>query len=131
MASNRVIEVLALADALWFLPRPARRPIADKLHGLGVRIHPELATLFVEDTGPANLAAAMPQHVVAMDKTRGLAVLRDMATQAGDRNLADLADRIEAATTDDQITAERDRLAPHIPDVLKTIEDNLADGDTQ
>ena len=30
-----------------------------------------------------------------------------------------------------EMKAERDRLAPHIPDVLKTIEDNLADGDTQ
>ncbi len=128
---QRVLEVLAIADVLWFVPRPARRPIADKLHGLGLRRHPELATLTVETPGPAHLANVTPQHVVAIDKQQGLATLRGMANQTGDRYLADLADRIEDATTEQEIAAERARLAPNIPTSIKTVEDHLGHaGDT-
>jgi hypothetical protein len=123
--SQRIMEVLALADVLWFLPRPARRPIADKLHGLGVRVHPQLATLKVETEGPAHLSNVAPQHVVAIDKKQGLQVLRGMADQTGDGYLADLADRIEDADTEQKMAAERARLAPKIPASLKTVEDHL------
>lgn len=123
--SQRVMEVMALADVLWFVPRPARRPIADKLHGLGVRVHPELATLQVETPGPKQFANITPQHVVAIDKTKGLEFLRGAAEQTGDRNLADLADRIEAADTEEKMAAERARLAPQIPDAVRLVGEHL------
>ncbi|OCB59149.1 hypothetical protein A5722_05185 [Mycobacterium vulneris] len=119
------MEVMALADVLWFVPRPARRPIADKLHGLGVRVHPELATLQVETPGPKQFANITPQHVVAIDKTKGLEFLRGAAEQTGDRNLADLADRIEAADTEEKMAAERARLAPQIPDAVRLVGEHL------
>ncbi|OCB42139.1 hypothetical protein A5721_28940 [Mycobacterium vulneris] len=119
------MEVMALADVLWFVPRPARRPIADKLHGLGVRVHPELATLQVETPGPKQFANITPQHVVAIDKTKGLEFLRGAAEQTGDPNLADLADRIEAADTEEKMAAERARLAPQIPDAVRLVGERL------
>lgn len=134
MASERsakALEVMALADVLWFLPRPARRPIADKLHGLGVRVHPELATLQVETPGPKQFANVSPQHVVALSKDNGVEFLRGAAAQTGDRNLADLADRIEDADTEEKIAAERARLAPLIPESLKMVTEHLDNADPE
>lgn len=49
--SDRVREVRELADDLFFMPAPARREVADKMHGLGWRKHDELATLEIERVG--------------------------------------------------------------------------------
>lgn len=120
--SQRVTEVRALAEGLWFLPRPARAPIADKLHGLGYRRHPELATLKVETEGPREFANIAPQHVVKMDqidRDAGIEFLR------GSGN-TELADRIESAQTEEQRAAERARLAPKIPESIKIAEEQLA-----
>lgn len=112
MASNttttRVFEVRALAKALWFLPPPARAPIADKLHGLGVRIHPELATLQLERQGPAMMGEHAAQEPVKIDREAGLRFLRG----SGNADLSELADRIEAADTPEKMAAEADRLRP-------------------
>lgn len=123
--SPRILEVLALADVLWFLPRPARRAIADKLHGLGVRLHPELATLKVETPGPKQFANITPQHVVAIDKDKGLAMLRGMAAQTGSAHLADLADRIADADTPEKVADVGAHLAPVLPDSIKAVTEHL------
>lgn len=119
--SERVSEVKALAERLWFLPAPARAPLADKLHGLGVRVHPELATLRLERDGPKYLGNHAPQRVVKIDNETGLKFLRS----TGDPDLSDLADRIENANTEQDRARERDRLKDRIPDDLKLIEDKL------
>lgn len=67
---DKADEVLALVNVLWFLPPPARTPIADGLHGLGVRVHPELATsVMVTDNTPGlgNHAAKAPMAKQALD----------------------------------------------------------------
>lgn len=117
--SARVVEVRSLAEGLWFLPRPARAPIADKLHGLGYRRHPELATMQIETDGPKEFANVAPQHVVKIDQDTGIQFLRESGNH-------ELADRIEAAQTEKQRAAERDRLAPKIPESLKVAEEQLA-----
>lgn len=114
----RVIEVKALAERLWFLPPPARTPLADKLHGLGVRVHPELAVLKLEREGPKQMGNHAPSRPVKIDKESGIAFLR------GSGN-GDLADRIENANTPEQVAVERDRLAPKIPDNLATLEERI------
>lgn len=106
--SERVSEVRALAQVLWFLPPPARAPIADKLHGLGVRIHPELATLQLERQGPAMMGAHAAQEPVKIDREAGLRFLRG----SGNPNLEQLADRIDAADTPEKMAAEAARLRP-------------------
>jgi hypothetical protein len=77
--SDRIIGVRALAEVLWFLPPPGRKMIADKLYGLGVRVHPELATLALEREGPKELGNHAPMRVVKkasinedMDKLRAM-----------------------------------------------------------
>lgn len=91
--AQRITEVRDLAETLWFLPPPGRRMIADKLHGLGVRVHPELASLQLEREGPKELGNHAPQRVVkksSMDE--GLAALRQINPE--------LAARIDAAKAD-------------------------------
>lgn len=97
--SQRVQEVRTLAETLWFLPPPGRMMIADKLHGLGVRVHPQLATLQLEREGPKELGNHAPQRVVkksSMDE--GMTALRQINPE--------LAARIDAAKADPQM-AER------------------------
>lgn len=116
--TQRVVEVKALAEGLWFLPAPARAPLADKLHGLGYRVHPELAVLRLEREGPKQMGNHAPQHPVKIDTETGLDFLRSTGN-------TDLADRIEAAKTPEQIKVERDRLAPKIPENLAVLEDRI------
>lgn len=56
MATDRVNRVRALAELLDFLPPPARAEHADKLDGLGLRVHPEAA---VPDDEIAAIAAQL------------------------------------------------------------------------
>lgn len=103
--SDRIIEVRALAETLWFLPPPGRRMIADKLHGLGVRLHPELATLVLEREGPKELGNHAPQRVVKkqsmnedLEKLR--AINPTLAARIdGARADPVMAEKIAAATT--------------------------------
>lgn len=91
--AQRITEVRDLAETLWFLPPPGRRMIADKLHGLGVRVHPELASLQLEREGPKELGNHAPQRVVkksSMDE--GMIALRKVNPV--------LAARIDAAKAD-------------------------------
>lgn len=103
--SDRIIEVRTLAETLWFLPPPGRRMIADKLHGLGVRVHPELATHQLEREGPKELGNHAPARVVKkqsmnedMDKLR---LINPALAARIDAARADpvMADKIAAATT--------------------------------
>lgn len=89
--SERVVEVRAIAAVLWFLPPPAKNQIADKLHGLGLRLHAELATLEVQREGPAALGNHAPQTVVSKKSvtTESMDALRAIAP--------DLVEKIEAA----------------------------------
>jgi hypothetical protein len=123
--SPRVLETRAIAEVLWFLPRPARHPIADKLHGLGMRVHPELATLQVETPGGKQFANITPQNVVKIDRESGVKFLREAGQATGSAHLQDLADRIDSADTPEKIAAERVRLAPEAAESLKVVEDQI------
>ena len=98
---DKADEVLALVGVLWFLPPPARTPIAEGMHGLGVRVHPELATsAMVTDSnspGMGNHAAKAPMAKQALDFLR--------ETQP------DLAAKIQVAQQD---PAARARLAAEL-----------------
>ncbi|WP_458317102.1 hypothetical protein [Mycolicibacterium brisbanense] len=130
MASDstaRVFEVRALAQVLWFLPPPARPVIADKLHGLGVRVHPELATLQLERTGPAAMGNHAQQQPVTIDRDTGLRFLRG----SGNPKLQEMADRIEAADTEEKRAAERARLEPLIGDSIRTVTEHVENVDPE
>lgn len=97
---DKADELLALVGVLWFLPPPARTPIAEGLHGLGVRVHSELAT-----------------SVMVTDNTPGLgnhAAKAPMAKQAFkflQETQPDLAAKIQVAQQD---PSERARLAAEL-----------------
>lgn len=94
---TRIDEVRMLAGLLWFLPPPARTEIADKLHGLGMRVHPELATLELERLGPRSLGNHAPTRPVKRTVAEaGLDTLRSVP------GLAEIADAIEAAGTEQE-----------------------------
>lgn len=97
--SQRVVEVRALAEILYFLPAPAKMMIADKMHGLGARVHPELATLELHREGPAELGNHAPQTPVRK------AALRDGMAALAQVNPA-LAARIAAAHDDPERMAQ-------------------------
>lgn len=98
-ASERIREVRDIAATLWFLPPPGRMMIGDKLHGLGVRVHPELATLQLEREGPAELGNHAPQRVVKKTSMQeGMEMLRKI-------NPA-LAAQIDAAKADPEMAAK-------------------------
>jgi hypothetical protein len=129
--SERVLEVRAIASRLWFLPPPARNPIADKLHGLGIRVHPELATLELKREGPAELGNHAPQYPVSKTADQqGMEVLRtvDPALAAkidayhADR---DIAARIRAAKTDAERVQLARELGIDVPDDVFAAVDEL------
>lgn len=101
----RVTEVRAIAELLWFLPPPGRMMIADKLHGLGLRSHPDLATLQLEREGPVQLGNHAPQRVVKKTSVNeDMAALRQINPALAARIDAaradpDIAGRIATATT--------------------------------
>lgn len=83
---------------LWFIPPPGRMMLADKLHGLGIRHHAELATLQLEREGPKALGNHAPQRVVAKSSMQeGLEALRQVNP--------DLVARIDAAKADPDMSA--------------------------
>lgn len=97
--SARVQEVRDLADTLWFLPPPGRRMLADKLHGLGVRVHPELATMQLEREGPKELGNHAPQRVIKKASVDAdLENLRQISPS--------LAAQIDAARNDPEMNAK-------------------------
>jgi hypothetical protein len=96
--SERVVEVRAIAAVLWFLPPPARPQFADKLHGLGLRMHSELATLELFREGPKEMGNHAPQRVVQKTADEhGMDALRQVNP--------DLVARIEAAHADQSVVA--------------------------
>lgn len=123
-STERVFEVRALAQALWFLPPPARAPIADKLHGLGVRIHPELATLQLERTGPASLGNHAQQQPVKIDRDAALRFMRGSG-------MGEMADRIEAADTPEKRAAEAERIKPIAVESLRTVTEHIENVDPE
>lgn len=126
--SQRVQEVRDLAEALWFLPPPGRRMIADKLHGLGVRVHPELATMQLECEGPKELGNHAPQRVIKkasvnedLEKLRqinpGLAAAIDNA-----RSDPEMRARIDAAQTFEERDTIAKSMGINVAEDLKTVE---------
>jgi hypothetical protein len=101
--SARVIEVRALAETLWFLPPPAKGMIADKLHGLGVRVHPEAATLELQREGPKEMGNHAPQTVVKKAPPEVVSGMLDVLRQAN----PDLAERMDAAGGFENLTDEQ------------------------
>lgn len=111
--SDRITEVRELSETLWFLPPPGRRMIADKLHGLGVRVHSDLATLVLEREGPKELGNHAPQRIVqkgSLDEDMAkLRLLNPSLAARIDAARADpeMAQKIDAAKTPE----ERDYIA--------------------
>jgi hypothetical protein len=106
-------EVAAIVGVLWFLPPPARVPIAEGMHGLGVRVHPELATSLVvaeEAPGLGNHAARAP--------------MAKQALQFLEETNPELAARIKAAQTPHAKRALADELRPKIAADIATLQDS-------
>lgn len=91
---DKLGQCVLLSKALWFLPPPARTKIAEGLYGLGVRVHPELATEQLMVAGPAGLGAYRPRSPVSIKVRDNMDVIRQVAPA--------LADRMDAATTETQ-----------------------------
>ena len=100
-------EIAAIADVLWFMPPPARVPVAEGLHGLGVRVHPELATsVMVTDNsaaGMGNHAAKAPiakQALAFLEETNPALAAQIRVAQANpaarERLVTELRDKIGA-----------------------------------
>lgn len=129
--SDRVLEVRAIAALLWFLPPPARNPIADKLHGLGLRAHPELATLELHREGPAELGNHAPQHPVSKTADQqGMEILRSVDPALAEKIDAahanrDIATRIRAAKTDAEKVELARELGIDVPDDVFAAVDEL------
>ena len=89
---SKLDQCAMISQALYFIPPPARAPIAVGLYDLGMRLHPELATKGLVQLGPAGMGAHRRQRLVDVNSQRdGMAFLRD--------NMPALAAKIEAATT--------------------------------
>lgn len=91
--TERAAEVRLIASVLWFLPAPAKGPIADKLHGLGIRMHPELADLTLQREGPDWMGPHAPQTPVRKDVMKQLEEIVEHTDPA-------FAAKIKAAKTD-------------------------------
>jgi hypothetical protein len=92
---EEIDQMVMLSRGLWFLPRPARQPIAKGLYELGFRVHPELATKQVVTDGVPGLANIAPQALVNIQSQReGEHIIRQFAP--------DLAEKMDAATTSAQ-----------------------------
>lgn len=133
--SARVTEVRAIAELLWFLPPPGRMMIGDKLHGLGMRAHPELATLQLEREGPVELGNHAPQRVVKKASVNeGMERLRQinpsLAAQIDAANAnPSVTERIAAATTasDQEAIAKELGIDVDVPAALNTIRNAASD----
>lgn len=129
--SQRVVEVRDIAQTLWFLPPPARREFADKLHGLGVRVHPELATHELLREGPIEMGNHAPQRVVKKTATEeGMDVLRQVNPELAARIDAahadqSVAERIKTAGTDQERVALARQLGLEVPDDIFAEVNNL------
>ncbi|AIT13434.1 hypothetical protein PBI_RONRAYGUN_21 [Mycobacterium phage RonRayGun] len=131
--TQRASEVRAIAAQLWFLPPPARNPIADKLHGLGIRHHAELATLELQRTGPAEMGNHAPLQVVSKTVAQdGMDMLRQVnpglvakiEAAHADQNIAA---RIAACKTDVERVQLARELGMDVPDdVMKAVENLMA-----
>lgn len=106
--SDRVREVRELADDLWLLPPPARREIADKLHGLGWRKHHDLATLEIHRDGPAAMGNHRPAYPVSKKSTSAEAMDMLRTVQP------DLVAKIEAARSREDVLARMADIKPKI-----------------
>lgn len=101
------------------LPAPKLAQWATELvDKFGVRVHPELGSmeLIVDPVGDERAGSLRPQRMVPrIDAGLLLTLLRDTADKTGVADLAELADRIEAANTDDErkaVIADIDRENP-------------------
>lgn len=108
-----------LAKCLWFLPPPARAPIADGLYGLGVRVHPELASKELLADGPPGLGAHLPQRLANIkSRADSMAIIRQINPE--------LADKIDQAETERQKQQLLTEIRQQIPDVIERARQRLA-----
>lgn len=118
---ERLDQGRMLAKALWFLPAPARAEIADGLYGLGVRIHPELATKELQTDDPAGLGAHRRQRLVNITAARSgqdsMAIVRQFAPE--------LAAKIDAAETERQKQDLLAEIGERYPDIIARIDQQL------
>lgn len=108
---ERVDQCRMLAKALWFLPPPSRAKIADGLYGLGVRVHPELATKELLADGPPGLGNHLRQELVSINSDdRLLGFLR--------QHNPELAADIEGATTPQAKAAVMSQIVENHPGLV-------------
>lgn len=108
-----------LGNALWFLPAPARGPLAEGLYELGVRVHPELATKQVLTSGAPGLANHSPRRLVSIkSQEEGMDFIRQFKP--------DLAAKMDAARTDAQKQAVMADIRARAPEVIAQAEQKLA-----
>lgn len=109
-----------LAKCLWFLPPPARAPIADGLYGLGVRVHPELASKELVTEGPAGFGPHRPQRLAKIQsRTDAMDIIRQFNPE--------LAGKLDAAETERQKQDLLAEIRQKIPEVIARAEQRLAE----
>ena len=108
---DRINQCRMLAKALWFLPPPARAQIADGLYGLGVRVHPELATKELLADGPPGLGNHLRQELVSINSDENLLSFLH-------HHNPELAAAIEAATTPEAKRAVLAEIASNHPGLV-------------
>lgn len=116
---ERVAACAALAKVLWFMPPPARAQVAVGLYDLGVRVHPELATKELVTQGPAGMGEHRKQRLTP------IASRDDFMAMVRRFNPA-LADKIDAAQTDEQKRAVAAEIRLRHPEIIANAEQRLA-----
>lgn len=116
---DKVGQCAELSKVLWFMPAPARAQVAVGLYDLGVRVHPELATKELVAQGPAGMGEHRKQRLAPIaSREEFLAMVRHFDPV--------LADKIEAAQTDEQKRAVAAQIRLRHPEIIANAEQRLA-----
>jgi hypothetical protein len=108
---DQLDQCVMLGKLLFFLPPPARAPIAQGLYEMGVRVHPDLATKDVMFTGPPGMGQHRMGRVVDIKTARdGMEVIKQFTP--------DLYDKMQAATTERQKQQVLAEIRQRHPDLI-------------
>lgn len=103
-----------LAKVLQFLPPPARKMYATALYDLGVRVHPELATRQQLVIGGMPITGDQPR----VGRNADMALVREWAPA--------LADKMDAATTEEQKQQILAEIRAQYPQLVSEVENRHA-----
>lgn len=116
---DKLDQCVMIAKALWFLPPPARAPVAQGMYDLGIRGHPELATMALEGLGSPGLGMHQPQRLVGIkSKREGMDIVRQFAPG--------MADKMDAATTEREKMLLLKEIRERYPNLIAEAEQKLA-----